>query len=419
MGHFIQTFALANALREREFEVIYLGLRSFRRIVEENGFQFQVVGASVDYEDMPDRAKLLGGGLISRVKNARRFAMAAETITADIKLFLSKAKPRIFFIDTSINHILVVENEDTDMQIIEYSASLNPKPVNWVNPPSSSLLLPSGGFVNKIRIYVAWRRWMTNPSELINRIVEFQFGIPRFRRKYIKKLRNFSAKKRSRIKSVHLSTRFLSLPTQSDGIFLGPCVWKKRVEGNFDWSRVDESKPLFYCSLGSMSDRYPSRIPFFKRLLSVFRDLNAWQLVLHVDEAEERTQIDSIAPDNVQVSSWVPQLEMLDRASVVITHGGYGTVRECVSAGVPIVAFPCGGDQFGVSTRLVYHGIGERGDVRKSGEKEIKYLVEKVFRDEGYRNRIEQIKALALDANELDKGLNQILNQTNKKLFVP
>ena len=66
--------------------------------------------------------------------------------------------------------------------------------------------------------------------------------------------------------------------------------------------------------------------------------------------------------DHVILAPYVPQREMLERASVFVTHGGYNSVAESIRAGKPMLVIPLAIDQpvqahyveragFGVSLR--------------------------------------------------------------------
>jgi zeaxanthin glucosyltransferase len=64
-------------------------------------------------------------------------------------------------------------------------------------------------------------------------------------------------------------------------------------------------------------------------------------------------------PSNAIVVSKAPQIELLKRAALCITHAGINTALESLAQGVPMVAIPIGFDQPGVAARIAYHGAGE------------------------------------------------------------
>ena len=51
-------------------------------------------------------------------------------------------------------------------------------------------------------------------------------------------------------------------------------------------------------------------------------------------------------PANVRVERWVPQPEALARASLVVCHGGSGTVLGALAANLPLIVMPMFDDQF-------------------------------------------------------------------------
>jgi MGT family glycosyltransferase len=66
------------------------------------------------------------------------------------------------------------------------------------------------------------------------------------------------------------------------------------------------------------------------------------------------------APPNVIVTRWVRHADVLPECSVVITHGGHGTVMKALTAGVPLLVVPLGRDQPDNAARVVYAGAGLR-----------------------------------------------------------
>jgi MGT family glycosyltransferase len=65
-------------------------------------------------------------------------------------------------------------------------------------------------------------------------------------------------------------------------------------------------------------------------------------------------------PANCLVQQFVPQLEILQRASLFITHGGMNSVNEAHSYNVPLVIVPQTADQHLIAKRVEKLGAGKQ-----------------------------------------------------------
>ncbi|MGI5505449.1 glycosyltransferase [Lentzea sp. CA-135723] len=61
-------------------------------------------------------------------------------------------------------------------------------------------------------------------------------------------------------------------------------------------------------------------------------------------------------PPNVTVHQWLPQVEVIRQADLVVHHGGSGTMLAALAEGVPQVVLPQGADQTGNAHALVASG---------------------------------------------------------------
>lgn len=59
-------------------------------------------------------------------------------------------------------------------------------------------------------------------------------------------------------------------------------------------------------------------------------------------------------PSNAVVVQEAPQLKLLGKAALCVSHAGLNTVLEALTAGVPQVAIPVAYDQFGVAARIKF-----------------------------------------------------------------
>jgi UDP:flavonoid glycosyltransferase YjiC (YdhE family) len=55
---------------------------------------------------------------------------------------------------------------------------------------------------------------------------------------------------------------------------------------------------------------------------------------------------------------YLPQVALLDRAAVIVTHGGNNSVTEALTAGVPMVVLPFSTDQFAGAAAIEAAGLG-------------------------------------------------------------
>lgn len=90
-------------------------------------------------------------------------------------------------------------------------------------------------------------------------------------------------------------------------------------------------------------------------------------------------------PGKPVVVPHAPQLEVLKRATLVVTHAGLNTVLETLAHGVPMVALPVTGDQPAVAARMVRLGAGVALPINQVREDRIRALICKVLTDPSYR----------------------------------
>ena len=75
----------------------------------------------------------------------------------------------------------------------------------------------------------------------------------------------------------------------------------------------------------------------------------------------KRTDIAALGtpPRNFIVQEFVPQLELLQRTALFVTHGGMNSVSEALYYGVPLIVIPQSADQNLVGQRIEQLGAGK------------------------------------------------------------
>ena len=92
-------------------------------------------------------------------------------------------------------------------------------------------------------------------------------------------------------------------------------------------------------------------------------------------------------PANVIVMDWAPQLEILKKANLAISHGGVNSIMEILAEGVPVLGLPMTGDQFQMANRLPYCGAGECIHMAKANPSKIKVMIQKILADGSYKEK--------------------------------
>src|SRR5208283_1620143 len=90
---------------------------------------------------------------------------------------------------------------------------------------------------------------------------------------------------------------------------------------------------------------------------------------------------------------YVPQLEILKKARLCITHAGLNTVLESLANAVPMVAIPITNDQPGVAARLAWTGAGEFIPSKKLTPSALRAAIQRVLGQPEYSRHAATMQA--------------------------
>ena len=123
-------------------------------------------------------------------------------------------------------------------------------------------------------------------------------------------------------------------------------------------------------------------------------------------------------PSNIIIVNTAPQIELLKRAALCITHAGLNTALEALAQGVPLVAIPIGFDQPGVAARVAYHGVGEFVEVGDLTTERLAQLIQKVGQNPSYRDRARYFQRVIARTHGLDLAADVIERAFKKNQIV-
>jgi MGT family glycosyltransferase len=173
---------------------------------------------------------------------------------------------------------------------------------------------------------------------------------------------------------------------------------KENGDHQFPWHRLD-GRPLIFASLGTVPDA--TNVPVFRKIAAACAGLDA-QLVLALGRWDEtgqrlRKKLGQLPGDHVVVD-YAPQLALLRKAALLVTHAGVNTVLEAIARGVPMVALPRSADHPGMGSRIEHSGVGLRASFRHCTSDELRGLIQRVLSDDRFRQRARQLQQAMLAA---------------------
>jgi MGT family glycosyltransferase len=178
---------------------------------------------------------------------------------------------------------------------------------------------------------------------------------------------------------------------------------KGREKVDFPWEGLT-GEPLIYASMGTVMN---GRVDVFRTIVAALTKHKDLQLVLSVGDRVDLDQIGP-APKNAIIVKRAPQLELLKRSSVCITHAGLNTVLESLAQGVPQVAIPVTHDQPGVAARIADKQTGVVTSLDNLTAEHLSTLLNEVLSNPTYRANARKLQKAIAKANGLSVAADLI-----------
>lgn len=172
------------------------------------------------------------------------------------------------------------------------------------------------------------------------------------------------------------------------------------------FSNLKQNEKLIYIALGSLFNNSLNTYLTILESFQYFEQTNLKILIsvgqetidkLEKMKAQNKIQIN----ENVIMVKMAPQIAVLKRASLFVTHSGMNSTSESIHFGVPMVCVPCGADQPLVAYRVADElGFGVRLNPNEMNSKDVYEAINKVLKDNSYKERVERFSVLS----KLNKG---------------
>jgi UDP:flavonoid glycosyltransferase YjiC (YdhE family) len=121
-------------------------------------------------------------------------------------------------------------------------------------------------------------------------------------------------------------------------------------------------------------------------------------------------------PDNARVATYLPFEWLLPKVDVFVTNGGYGSVNQALSFGIPLVTAGLTEDKADVNARVAWSGVGIDLGTNEAAPEEVREAVRTVLDTPNYWARAGEIAAefRSIDTRaEILRIIGQVVNASD------
>jgi zeaxanthin glucosyltransferase len=411
-GHLIPICALGRRLQQRGHQVTVFQIVDVEPIIREAGLNFAPIGQ----REFPKGTlqKLDSKG--ARLTGMRAHYYFSQRLRVGSEMILREAPSAIY--EAKIDGLIIDQAELAGGTVAEH---LN-VPFVSVAPSLPLRLVPETPY-----FLFNWQPGNSPLHRLRNRLVlelveslagPIKATINRYRARWslpeVHRLGDFLSKT-AQIAAIPAEFDFPCQNLSSFFYYTGPFVDpESRRPVDFPWERVSSDRPLIYVSMGTLQNRLKH---VFHAIAEACEGLGA-QLVVSLGGGMEPEDLEPIAGNPVLVK-YAPQLELMRRSALSVSHGGLNTVMEALSNGVPMVVIPITHDHPGIGARVQWTRTGEVVPMKQLSKEKVRRAVCAVLRDPSYRKAARRLQASIAETNGLERaadiveqalGIRQSLN---------
>lgn len=191
--------------------------------------------------------------------------------------------------------------------------------------------------------------------------------------------------------------------------FVGPSIMDR--EENLDFAlNTTKNKNLIYISLGTIHNNC---MDFYQKCFEAFSGEND-QVIMSVGNKTDLSALQPV-PDNFIVRNYIPQLEVLKKADVFLSHGGLNSVSEALYYGVPVIAIPMSNDQPAVAKRLKELGAGIELKMEDITPSLLKQTVRDILSNQEYQIHCKEIRTSFETAGGYQAAADEIIKFVRRK----
>ncbi|MBZ4422339.1 glycosyltransferase [Myxococcus sp. RHSTA-1-4] len=392
-GHVNPTLKLARVLRDAGHHVVYASMPDMGTRLRAEGFAFEPLFEAAyppgSLEALPSHS---GNALallrMMRREVRRQDAMLQAMLDGELERRLGPLKPDLFLYDEKLRHIPPVAH-GMGLPTVRFSVTVPPQ----LLPPEAP------GRVHR------------PPPRSVERVLSALSLAPRMSWYFDQLARKHGYPGRLDTPALRRDGRpmadLLFFPEAFVGAgrdlpgeryHVGPLVDVDRQEPDLPWERIPEGGPLVFFSLGTLAFSTPRAPRLVRAMLEAAAQRPQWRFVLAVGGTLPPGTLGT-APPNALVVGHAPQLRLLQKADVMVNHGGTNSVKECIYFGVPMVAVPLQHDQPAIARLAAHHGVGTCLPPEEFTAKSVLAHLDEVLGNPACRSAVTRMRELFREAD--------------------
>lgn len=196
-------------------------------------------------------------------------------------------------------------------------------------------------------------------------------------------------------------------------VFVGSSISSRPGTADFPFEALDD-RPLLYVALGTL---FNNRADIFKTCIKAFGQTD-WQVVLSRGRRSAPFAMGPV-PVNFLVVNYAPQLEVLARASIFISHGGMNSTVESIMAGVPTIFIPQISEQAINAENAEKFGLGIALNPETVTADQLRDAVERITNNRAYyEENIQKMRGIIQNEGGYKRAVDAILSLQGNRSFV-
>lgn len=115
-------------------------------------------------------------------------------------------------------------------------------------------------------------------------------------------------------------------------------------------------------------------------------------------------------PDNAVLVEWLSYSQLMPAASLVVSHGGHGTIARALAAGTPALVSPLIGDMSETAMRVSWAGVGLSLPWRLCRPAPLRWAARRILDDPAFARRAEDLAAWSRANDGAARGAKLVEN---------